>query len=88
MYFKELKMKRRKISERDRQVAAEILTQFMFTRTMDDVWRVWNDIYKQYDLCDDPFTKCPCSPKEYTENNLEYQKQLMIEKYGHCDWLE
>ena len=81
-------MKRRKISERDQQVAAEILTQFMFTRTMEDVWRVWNDIYKQYDLCDDPFTHIPVSPSEYEKNSLEYQKQAMIDRYGHYDGLE
>lgn len=81
-------MKRRKISERDQQVAAEILTQFMFTRTMDDVSDVWDDVYKQYGLCDDPFTHTPVSPEEYAKNSLEYQKQVMTERYGHCDWLE
>lgn len=78
----------RKISERDRRIAAEILTAFMFTQNMDDVMNVWHRIYKQYSLCDDPFTHTPCSPEEYYENTLEYDKQTMIAKYGHCDGLE
>lgn len=81
-------MKRRKISERDQQVVAEILTQFMFTKDMDDVLKTWNEIYERYDLRDDPFTHTPVSPGEYEKNSLEYQKQVMIEKYGHCDGLE
>lgn len=77
-----------RISEREQHTAAEILTAFMFTNTMDDVRRVWESIYDVYELCDDPFTLCPCSPKEYAQNRLEYDKQAMIERYGHCDGLE
>lgn len=78
----------RKVTKRDQRVAAEILTQFMFTNTMDEVMKVWNQVYEQYGLCDDPFTGTPCTPEEYCENRLEYDKQTMIEKYGHCDGLE
>ena len=74
--------------EIEQEVAAEILTQFMFVNNMDDVNNAWDDIYKRYGLCDDPFTKCPCSPREYAKNSLEYQRQVAIERYGHCDWLE
>lgn len=81
-------MKRRKISERDQQVAAEILTQFMFANNMDDANKIWNSIYEQYDLCDDPFTYTPCSPKDYYKSRLEYDKQVMMAMYGHCDGLE
>ena len=81
-------MKRRKISERDRQVAAAILTEFMFVRDMDDVSKTWDDVYERYDLRDDPFTYAPVSPGEYAKSSLEYQKQVMIERYGHCDGLE
>ena len=81
-----------KKSEREirisQRVAVEILIQFMFTKTMDDVLRVWDEVYEQYGLCDDPFTGCPCTPEEYCKNKLEYDKQTMIEKYGHCDGLE
>lgn len=77
-----------KITKRDQKVAAEILTQFMFTRDMLDVVAVWKQVYEKYGLCDDPFTHTPCTPEEYCKNNLEYEKQAMIEKYGHCDGLE
>ena len=77
-----------KITKRDQHVAAEILTQFMFTRDMKDVMRVWDEVYKQYDLCEDPFTRTPCTPEEYHKYSLEYEKQTMFELYGHCDGLE
>lgn len=77
-----------KITKTMQKVAADILTQFMFTKDMDDVIKTWKDIYKQYELCDDPFTHTPCTPEEYSKNRLEYDKQVMIERYGHCDGLE
>lgn len=77
-----------KITKRDQQIAAEILTAFMFTKDMDEVLKVWHDIYSLYGLCDDPFTNTPCSSDEYCKLRLEYDKQLMIEKYGHCDGLD
>lgn len=77
-----------KITKRDQQVASDILTQFMFTKTIEEVIDVWNNIYEQYKLCTDPFTGAPCTPEEYCENKLEYEKQTMIEQYGHCDGLD
>lgn len=75
-------------TEKDRKLVAEILTKFMFTNNMVDVTNVWQEIYNQYGLCDDPFTLTPCTPKEYSKNVLEYEKQIMIDRYGHCDGLE
>jgi hypothetical protein len=77
-----------RITEKDRKLVAEILTKFMFTNNMVDVTNVWKEIYDQYGLCDDPFTQTPCTPQEYCKNQLEYEKQIMIERYGHCDGLE
>lgn len=77
-----------KITKKMQQVAADILTQFMFTRDMDDVVDVWSKVYKQYELFSDPFTGVPCTHEEYCKNQLEYEKQTMIEMYGHCDGLE
>ena len=79
---------RSKITKRDQRVAAEILTQFMFTKDFEEVMRVWDDVYERYELRMDPFTRTPCDPEEYYENCLSYDKQSMIEKYGHCDGLE
>ena len=47
--------KNRKITARDQQTAAAILTLFMFCETMDDVHREWKNIYEAFGLCDDPF---------------------------------
>ena len=77
-----------KITKRDQKIVAEILTQFMFTKDMDDVIRVWNQIHKEYALCDDPFTHTPCTFEEFCKNQIEYERQTMIERYGHCDGLE
>lgn len=77
-----------KITEKDRKLVSEILAQFMFAKNMDDVMGVWQKLYDEYELCDDPFTQTPCTPKEYCENQLEYEKQIMIDRYGHCDGLE
>ena len=86
--IKTKKVKEHIPSHKEQCVAAEILTEFMFCDTMEDIHKTWDTIYKQYALCDDPFTHTPCSSKEAIENQLEYEKQIMIEKYGHCDGLE
>lgn len=74
--------------EIQQETAANILICFSFIESMDEFWETYNDVFKTYDLCDDPFTYLPCSPREYAKNSLEYAKQTMIEKYGHCDGLE
>lgn len=77
-----------KITKEMQSVAADILTQFMFADSIEDALDVWNNIYEKYGLCNDPFTGVPCTPEEYYESQLEYDRQTMIEKYGHCDGLE
>lgn len=77
-----------KITETKQKVAADILTQFMFVNCIDDVTKAWNNVYEQYELCSDPFTGCPCSEQEYCRNVIEYEKQVMIERFGHCDGLD
>lgn len=81
-------MKEFKPSEKEQKIVAKILTEFMFVNDMDEVWQVWKDIYKRYELCEDPFTYTPCTPKEYSENRLEYDRQIMMEMYGHYDGLD
>ena len=80
-------MKQRKITPTMQKVAADILMEFLFARNMDEVIDVYNRVMKQYDLYDDPFTGVPCTPEEYYESKLEYEKQIAIDKFGHCDWL-
>lgn len=79
--------KRAKITRGMQIAASDILTRFMFTKDMDDVISTWDEVYKDYELCDDPFTHTPCTPEEYEKNNLEYRRQVMMERYGHCDGL-
>ena len=79
---------KRKTTKKEQQVAADILIRFMFTKDMDEVIKVWHDIFDEYELCSDPFTDTPCTFEEYCKNKIEYEKQLMIEEYGHCDGLE
>ena len=74
-------------TDKEQRIVAEILTAFMFCNTMEEVHKVWQDTYEQFALCDDPFTHTPCSSKEAIENQLEYEKQIMRERYGHCDGL-
>ena len=81
-------MKQKKITSTMQKVAADILTQFMFTRNMDEVIEVYNRVMEEYDLCSDPFTHTPCTFEEYCKNCIEYERQAMDEKYGHHDGLE
>ena len=81
-------MREKKITPTMQKVAADILIQLMFTRNMDDVMKVYDNVKEQYNLFDDPFTGVPCTPEEWAESKLEYERQIMIEKYGHCDGLE
>lgn len=76
-----------KITTTMQKVAVDILTEFMFTRNMDEVMATYDRVFKQYELCSDPFTGTPCTPEEYCKNKQEYEKQAMIELYGHCDGL-
>lgn len=79
---------KRKLTKGEQRAAADILTRLTFTTQMPDVISVYHEVFKDYDLCEDPFTKLPCTPEEYCKNRLEYDRQTMIERYGHCDGLE
>lgn len=70
------------------EVAAEILTEFIFCKDMEDVGKSIENMYKSYNLCNDPFTGLPCSMYTYFKNEKEYERQIMAERYGHYDGLE
>ena len=74
-------MKQPKKSDKAQRIAASILTAFMFAETMDEVHTIWKNIYEEFSLYDDPFTHCPCSPKEFEENSLEYNQQMMEKRH-------
>lgn len=52
-----------------------------------EILEIFNKHKKKYELCEDPFTYMICTTKEWAKNSLEYDKQLMMERYGHCDGL-
>lgn len=81
-------MKTKKPSLHDQRLVSDILTAFMFCRTCDEVSNLINHYMLVFGLESDPFTGCPCSYDDYIKSVKEYEKQIMIEKYGHCDGLE
>lgn len=88
-------MKQKKITHPMQQVAVNILSDFEILTmkhngpyTFDEVWNIVKENVEKYGLCNDPFTGMICTSDEYAKNSLEYDRQTMIGKYGHCDGLE
>jgi hypothetical protein len=77
-----------KITKTMQKVAVDILMEFRCTRDMDEVIEAYHKVFERYGLCSDPFTGCPCTPDEWYDNQLEYERQTMLELYGHCDGLD
>ena len=59
----------------DRAVA-EILTELMSAKTMEDVNEIWEKFYKKYDIRFDPFTGTPIAAYDYYNASVEYDKQV------------
>ncbi len=83
-----MKKKNFVVTETMQKVAVDILESLTFCKNMDEVVELYQLMFEKYQLNNDPFTKLPCTNKEYAENSLEYQRQIMIERYGHCDVLD
>lgn len=88
-------MKPKKITPTMQKVAVDILGDFEILAmthngpyTFEEIWAIVQKHVDGYGLCEDPFTRMICTSKEYAENSLEYDRQTMYEKYGHCDGLE
>ena len=88
-------MKQKKITHTMQKVAVDILQDFEVLAmthngpyTFEEIWAIVQKHVDGYGLFEDPFTRMICTSKEYAENSLEYDKAVMIEKYGHCDGLE
>lgn len=81
-------MRKRKLTDAMQEVAADICNQII-VETWDgdplDVKKFVDSIMEQYNLREDPFTELPCSCKEYAKNREEYDRQLMIERYGYYE---
>ena len=88
-------MKQKKITHTMQKVAVDILGDLEVLTmthngpyTFEEIWAIVQKYVDDYGLCEDPFTRMICTSKEYAENSLEYDKAVMIERYGHCDGLE
>ena len=88
--------KQKKITSTMQKVACDILSDFeilLMLRnsglcTADEIVEIMRKHEEKYALCKDPFTGMLCTSEEYIKNSLEYDKQLMMDRYGHCDGLE
>lgn len=54
----------------------------------DEISQLYQRVIDDYGLRIDAFTGMVCTSTEYTRSQLEYDRQTMIERYGHCDGLE
>lgn len=87
------KEKQLKITNKMQEVAVDILEELeVYMMTHDDVPKeiieIFDKMFKKYNLQCDPFTQMVCTTKEWAKNSLEYDRQLMMERYGHCDGLD
>ena len=88
-------MKQKKITHTMQTVAVDILSDFEILTmthnglyTFEEIWAIVQKHVDSYGLCEDPFTRMICTSKEAIENQLEYDRQTMYEKYGHWDGLD
>ena len=45
----------------------------------------YDSVMSDYNLQEDPFTRFPCTCKEYGKLSKEYHDQIMFEKYGYVE---
>ena len=82
-----------KITKAMQKVAVDILKDIeIYMMTHNDIPKeidqLYDRVFNEYNLCRAPFTGMVCTSDEYYVNKLEYEKQTMIERYGHCDGLD
>ncbi len=81
-------MKKRKLTDAMQEVAVDICNQII-AETWNgeplDTVKFVKSIIEQYNLQEDPFTKLPCSCKEYAKNSIEYDRQLKEERFGYYE---
>lgn len=82
-----------KITKTMQKVAVDILEDieiYMMTHddTPDGIIQIFDRVFNEYGLCRDPFTGMVCTSEKWGKNQLEYERQIMIERYGHCDGLD
>ena len=81
-------MRKPKITDKDQRIVADILNTFIFCDNMEEIIENMERTARFFCLVKDDYAGCYYSPKEAYENSVQHQKDLMIDKYGHCDGLE
>lgn len=82
-----MSIKRKVLTKKEQNVVIDILEELIIANAKLPE-NFYTKIMDRYNLTNDPFTGMPCTIDDYCKNQLEYDKQVMIEKYGHCDGLE
>ena len=82
-----------KITKTMQKVAVDILEDieiYMMTHNdvPEEIKQLYDRVFEKYCLCRDPFTGMVCTSEEYGKNQLKYEKDIMMERYGHCDGLD
>lgn len=77
----EKQRKEKKITNSMQEVAVDILMR-LFTKGNETIV---SDVCRDYKLMKDPFTKLPCTTKEYYKLLEEYSKQKMTERFGYYE---
>lgn len=97
MNRRKTKEKSLKVYEAEQKIACDILGEMECSLMsssntqsikVDDIVKIIDKYVDMYNLCRDPFSGCLCTHEERAENCLEYQRQIMMERYGHCDGLD
>ena len=82
-----------KVTNTMQKVAVDILEDieiYMMTHNNipKEIDQLYDRVFNEYNLCRDPFTGMVCTSDDYCKSCLEYDRQTMIERYGHCDGLD
>ena len=82
-----------KITKTMQKVAVDILEDieiYMMTHNdvPEEIDKLYDRVFDKYCLCRDPFTGMVCTSEEWGKNQLKYEKDIMMERYGHCDGLD
>lgn len=81
-------MKKSAVTRGMQRAVSDVLNRILSCTDIDDIAVVVQQACEDYMLEHDPFTGLLCSRYDYVQSCLKYDKQTMIDKFGHCDGLE
>ena len=77
---------KRTITTAEQRAASDIVIRLYMLDSFclfDNLMKEIDEIIRDYELKQDPFTGLPCSKKDYEKAITEYERQLFEEKYGY-----